>query len=1425
MERFMKKTFYLFTVILAPVLVLANDPTMELHYEQAAGKWEEALPIGNGFLGAMVFGGVDKARFQLNEDTLWSGGPRNYNKPQAHLHLAEARKLIIAGRTKEAHNLMMEHFRAAPEFCMAYQPLTDFYIESDVPKDKVQAYKRKLDLNSAIHTLCFDYEDVHYKRETFASYPDKAIFIKLTADQPGRVSSKLSWGTVLPEGIKVSASGDTLAFSGQLGPRKAKSLAADWTKPGLRFAGMAKVMIQGGRLTTEDDKLVIDKADSMLVIISAATSFVDPDNIDGNEQQRLSARMTVAQQKHYDKVKQDHIADHQSLMHRAKLELAVTEASSHPTDQRLKDFHQGKDQALAALLFNYGRYLLIASSRPGTQPANLQGIWNHSVTPSWGSKYTININAEMNYWPAGRTNLSELQMPLFDMLEEMVPKGRDTAQSYYGASGWTSHHNTDLWRCCAPVDWGAAWFPTSAAWLCTHIWSHYEYTGDKAFLERMYPVMREACQFYFDFLIESPQNPDWLVTCPTHSPEHGGLKAGTTMDNQILREFFSCIYAAGQVIGEDRAFLEKIKATQKRLPPHMIGKHGQLQEWLDDIDDPKNKHRHVSHMWGVFPGSQITADTPALRKAARQSLEFRGDESTGWSVAWKTALWARLGDGDRAYNLVSLLLRPYQKGLRGSCYPNLFDVHPPFQIDGNLGIVAGITEMLTQAHRIKAGVRQIDILPALPSAWPSGKVSGLRVPGGFAVDIKWKSGRLDSIEIESIFGQQCALNYQGKRISLRLKPGDKKRFTAPNFTSQEALAPYVRGGQFKDLILPMPIINGLESAGIWGNENVVPRDRDNGMEDMQWCYWGGNPIKGKDGNYHIAVCRWPENTGHMGWFESEVAHCVSDNPFGPYQITQAIVKKGHNPEVMRMPDGSFVLHIMNGNAYTSDTMPGPWTHIGRMSMDSRGFTASNRMGSNLTTEYRPDGSIVVMLKNGYIAISNTGILGPYKMASTDNYSRATGYPEDPVIWRSRHQYHCVYNHAQDRRSAYMRSLDGVHWKNEYGLPYDASTTFYTDGTKNTWYKFERPKVLQDKLGRATHLSLAVMDVAKGADKGNDKHSSKNMVMPLVTEKAISIQGDSPITPDNKTIVLKIKAEKGFDPQLDLNLDSLRFGSDTVVNHGGGCKAQSSKAAGNDLIITFAGKHGLTHHDYDFKLIGKTKSGDLVFGYALLPGKSPRAASLIALPHTIKEVGGKNVLECAIENAGLSDSKAQKVLFYEYSREGRRLVAMPQVPAVRSYASHKLTVELDTADPDRRAYEVIIPGTPHEYWRMVDETDKSVVFIGSWQANPEPDENCFLNGEMLGTEFGDSVTFTFNGTRAIAYGRIGRQMGTFKIYVDGEYLETVRCNYAPNTHVKLFQTPLLPNGKHTLTLEKVKADFNGPVAIDSFAYESVHNSKP
>ncbi len=638
---------------------------------------------------------------------------------------------------------------------------------------------------------------------------------------------------------------------------------------------------------------------------------------------------------------------------------------------------------------------------------------------------------------------------------------------------------------------------------------------------------------------------------------------------------------------------------------------------------------------------------------------------------------------------------------------------------------------------------------------------------------------------------------------------------------------FVRGGQFKDLILPMPIIDGLETEGIWGNSNVLPRDKDNGMEDNKWCYWGGNPIKGKDDKYHIAVCRWLENTGHHGWFESEVAHCVSDNPFGPYKITKTIVKKGHNPEVLKLPDGIFALHIMNSHVYTSDKMPGPWKRIGSMRLNTRGFRTRKDFGSNLTTEYRPDGSIIVMKKDGDITISNAGVLGPYNIVSIQTYARGTGYAEDPVIWRSRHQYHCIYNHAQDRRSAYMRSLDSIHWKNEYGVPYDASTTFYTDGTKNTWYKFERPKVLQDELGRATHLSLAVMDVSKGADKGNDNHSSKNMIMPLATEKIISIVGADSITKDTKRISLKIESEDGFNAQTDMDMKTLRFGSDSVVNHGGGCKPVSTKPDGEDLIVYFEGDNGLTHHDYDFKLLGRTKSDDLVFGYALLPGKSPTHASLITLPYKFKDADGKKIMECTIENAGLSDSKAQEVLVYEYGSKGRKLHKTLQIPSVKPYAGHTISVEVKAAQSGGLQYEVIIPGTPGQYWRTVDFTDDSVEFTGSWKANPKPDKKCFLNTEMIGTAFGDSVTYTFRGTRARAYGRTGRPVGTFDVFLDGKYMETVHGIYSNLAHEKIFQTSLLSDGEHTLKLVKIKTDnagFNADVYIDSFSYESESNYK-
>ncbi len=637
----------------------------------------------------------------------------------------------------------------------------------------------------------------------------------------------------------------------------------------------------------------------------------------------------------------------------------------------------------------------------------------------------------------------------------------------------------------------------------------------------------------------------------------------------------------------------------------------------------------------------------------------------------------------------------------------------------------------------------------------------------------------------------------------------------------------VFGGQFKDLILPMPIINGLETEDIWGNKNVVPRDKDNGIEDNEWCYWGGNPILGNDGKYHIAICRWPENKGHHGWFNSEVAHCVSDNPIGPYKITSTIVEKGHNPEVIKMPDGSFVLHVLNSKVFKAENMEGPWEPVGKLKLDVRGFKLNDKFGSNLTSEFRPDGSIIMMKKDGDITISRAGMLGPYKMMSINNYTRSTGYPEDPVIWRSRHQYHAIYNHAQDRKSGYMRSINGIHWKNEAGLPYDASTTFYTDGTKNTWYKFERPKVLQDSLGRASHLSLAIMDVAKSADKGDDNHSSKNMIMPLVLEKLITILNEEPITQKTKKITLKIKAENGFNPQKDLDIKSLRFGSDQLVNYGGGCKATSTKKEGEDLIITFKGQNGINHRDFDFKLIGQTKNRDLIYGYALLPGRSIKEEALIVLPIRINDVNGKKVLESGVENGGLSKSKNFKAEIREYSRTGLRILKTIDFASLASYESKKISVTLDDSDPVNCEYEIVILGDRNydELWKKLDETNNSVEFIGNWQKREKEDTSCFLNNEMVSKTIGDAVEFTFTGTRAKVYGKLGRKVGAYKVgsydvYIDGEFIEKVRCGWRPMSQSPIYQTGVLHAGKHILKLVKSKSEYMGEVTIDAFAYETV-----
>ncbi len=655
------------------------------------------------------------------------------------------------------------------------------------------------------------------------------------------------------------------------------------------------------------------------------------------------------------------------------------------------------------------------------------------------------------------------------------------------------------------------------------------------------------------------------------------------------------------------------------------------------------------------------------------------------------------------------------------------------------------------------------------------------------------------------------------------------RLSPVKLDERSRLLDFVRGGQFSDLILPMPIIGeDLVAEGIWGNEHALPRDIAAGLEHQDWHFWGGNPIKGKDGRYHIAVCRWPvrESGSFHGWPKSHTAHYVSDSPMGPYSFTSIIVSKMHNPEVIRLPDGRFSLQGMNNDVYHSDRMAGPWKRVGRARLVTRSLRRNRHMGSNVTRALRPDGSFLAMLKNGDIAISRNGELGPYNVVSAQNYDNGTGYAEDPVVWRSRHQYHALYNHVQSGpRSCHMRSLDGIHWKHEYGYGYrQVADYYYEDGRKNRWYNMERPKVLQDDLGRALYISFGVADVEK-VHAHAPEHGTKNLIMPLVKERIVSILSPTRVDADTKTIEVVIESEDSFDPAVDLDIPSLRFGSASLVDYGGGCEpVATKKKADGQLVVTFSGNNGMTHHDYDFKLLGKTKRGSLVIGYALLPQKPALPASLIALPCSVEAVDEQKRLSCVVENAGLSASEATHVRLYEYSQKGRALLRKVEIPALKPYESTTITYDLEGVPSGPRQYELLIAGMPGDYWKMVDIDAPSVKFTGSWQDNPNPRRECFLGSEKISSAYGNAVTFTFTGTRGIAYGQISRKHnGTAAIFIDGEYLESVACRYQDMSHEIIYQTPVLANGVHTLEIRHVEGELNGQIGIDSFAFESLDNA--
>jgi alpha-L-fucosidase 2 len=793
-----------YLLLAASVSATAAADDLMLKYSQPAIRWTEALPVGNGRLGAMIFGDIANEHLQLNEATLWSGGPRDWNNPGAKDILPQVRIAIFAGDYVKAGELCK---KMQGPYNESYQPLGDLRLNFPGAENvSTSSYERTLDLDRAIATVRYKIGDATFTRETFSSFPDQVIVIRLTCDCPGSINVSASVESLLHHTTETEGT-NTLVLRGKA-PSHVDPNYLDSAKPiiyaegtnaeGMTFDLHIRALADGGKMSCNGKILSVSNANTATLLLSASTSFNGADKSPGREGRDPVAiavkYLNAAQSKSYCDLLARHLADYQKLFRRVEIKLGETpDVSVLTTDELLDRFAKGNaDPGLAALLYQYGRYLLISSSRPGGLPANLQGIWNDSMRPPWSANWTLNINAEMNYWPSEVANLAECHEPFLDYIEMLSVHGRKTAEVNYGAHGWVAHHNADIWGQTAPVgDYGGGdpvWanWAMGGAWLSQDFWAHYAFGGDKEYLrEHGWPVMKGAAEFCLDWLVDDGKG--HLVTAPSVSPElafitpdgqHANVSMACTMDMSIIWELFTDCIDAAHVLGTDQEFASKLKAARAKLYPLQIGSRGQIQEWFQDFQEEDVHHRHTSHLFGVYPGHRITTATPKLFAAAKKVLEIRGDDGTGWSLGWKINFWARLLDGDHAYRLIKNLLRPVGSdtgisyGAGGGVYPNLFDAHPPFQIDGNFAFTAGVSEMLLQSHLTKEknpDVHILNLLPALPSAWPDGYVKGLRAQGGFEVDLNWKKAKLVYATIRSTGGRICEIHLAAMTKDLDLK--------------------------------------------------------------------------------------------------------------------------------------------------------------------------------------------------------------------------------------------------------------------------------------------------------------------------------------------------------------------------------------------------------------------------------------------------------------------------------------------------------------------------------------------------------------------------------------------------------------------------------------------------------------------------------